>query len=126
MAGGLRVLVVDDIRATRELVMRYLQPAGYTVTCAGSGEEALVALSEGQYDLVVSDTGMLGMGGLELCSRIKKDYQLVKVVGMSELNHNPDGSSRAGAWRRAGADDFYQKGNFDRLVEIVNGLLGNS
>ena len=49
-----RVLVVDDEAMVRELTARMLEDAGYQVVSAGSVPEALRALGEGRFDLLVT------------------------------------------------------------------------
>jgi two-component system chemotaxis response regulator CheY len=67
----MRILVVDDSRAMRALVMRVLRAAGFQdLTEAGSGAEALDSLrasaAASPFDFVLSDWNMPEMGGLEL------------------------------------------------------------
>ncbi|GGE37894.1 sigma-54-dependent transcriptional regulator [Actibacterium pelagium] len=59
------VLVVDDDREMRVSLSHLLGKAGYGVTCAGEGNEALKLLREGTVDVVLSDVQMPGMDGLE-------------------------------------------------------------
>ena len=58
-----RVLVVDDERNNREALAKILGKAGHEVVAAASGEEALAALQDVGFDLVVTDLRMIGTGG---------------------------------------------------------------
>ena len=72
---GLRVLVVDDNKAAREILAHTLKSFGYAVTLAESGPEAIDAVvraeKEAPYHLVLMDWAMPGMDGLEAARRIK-------------------------------------------------------
>jgi CheY-like chemotaxis protein len=61
------VLVVDVVEALRDLVRVVLEPAGYEVTIAGGGDEAL---RHPDPDLLITDILMPGMNGRELADRI--------------------------------------------------------
>ncbi len=69
--AGVRVLVVDDDEAAREMVTRALELQGAQVLPAASGAEALALLPGSRADLLISDLGMPGMTGFELLARIR-------------------------------------------------------
>ena len=63
------VLVVDDQDAIRQFERRALEQAGYQVTEASSGLEALALLEQGRlFDLVIADIAMSGLTGVEMAS----------------------------------------------------------
>ncbi|TSK08975.1 MAG: sigma-54-dependent Fis family transcriptional regulator [Geobacter sp.] len=68
-----RILVVDDELSMREFLAILLDGEGYLVDQAESAEHALSCMSRQQYDLVLSDVSMPGLGGIELLCRIKAD-----------------------------------------------------
>ncbi|MEI7951130.1 MAG: hybrid sensor histidine kinase/response regulator, partial [Synechococcaceae cyanobacterium ELA182] len=68
--GGERILVVDDELPIRALTSEILNHAGYRVTTAASGDEALRRLETVMFDLVVADMRMPGMDGAELYEHI--------------------------------------------------------
>lgn len=68
---GVRVLVVDDEPAIRDLIRSLLTPRGYVVSEASDGEAALRWLGERRVDLVVCDLRMPGLGGLPFFERLK-------------------------------------------------------
>jgi CheY-like chemotaxis protein len=77
---GMRVLVVDDNAASREILKSTLESSAFKVTAVASGEEALTELKrnaknkEAQaYELVLMDWKMPGMNGIETTKRIKSD-----------------------------------------------------
>jgi CheY-like chemotaxis protein len=85
--ASVRVLLVEDDDDNRELMTEVLETAGYQVATAASGAEGLRKLSEQAVDVVVTDVGMPGMGGLELArasKRIAPRVPVVVVTGYAE------------------------------------------
>lgn len=68
---AMHVLVVDDEPMVREVVMRYLERDGFTVTAAGTGDEALSKFQQVNPDLVVLDLMLPGVPGLEILQKIR-------------------------------------------------------
>jgi two-component system sensor histidine kinase RpfC len=62
----LRILVADDNRTNQRVVGKILSVAGHKATYASSGEEALLALEQGNIDLALMDVNMPVMTGLEV------------------------------------------------------------
>ena len=74
MAGAIRrVLVVDDDRDIRALIVLNLELSGYEVVAAEDGHEAAVLAPALQPDAIVLDGMMPGMDGLDLLRRLKAD-----------------------------------------------------
>jgi CheY-like chemotaxis protein len=75
-----RILVVDDERATNVLSSDYLRLAGFEVRSCFDGESALEVLSaDPEYDLVVMDKRMPGMGGVEAAKAIRLGARTAKI-----------------------------------------------
>jgi PAS domain S-box-containing protein len=68
---GIRVLVVDDDKDTRELIVFILKHYGAQVTAASSGAEALSVLPHSEADILLSDIGMPEMDGYMLIRQIR-------------------------------------------------------
>jgi two-component system response regulator PilR (NtrC family) len=66
------ILVVDDELSMREFLKILLEKEGYQAVTASDGEKALKAIAMQEFDLVISDIRMPGMGGLELLDAAKK------------------------------------------------------
>ena len=82
---GERVLLVEDEDAVRDLAKRILTEAGYWVTATSRGRAALRVLEDPrqEFDLLVSDVVMPGMGGVELTERAKKLRPELRVLMIS-------------------------------------------
>jgi two-component system chemotaxis sensor kinase CheA len=107
-----RVLVVDDSVTTRTLEKSILEAAGYQVSVAVDGMEALERLGRSQFDLVLSDVQMPRMDGLTLVRTMKQDARLreLPVVLVSSL----DAADQRRQGLDAGADAYLSKGEFEQ------------
>jgi PAS domain S-box-containing protein len=80
---GMKVLVVDDSAASRDIFQEMLESFTFQVTLATSGPEGITELENAQQDkpfeLVVMDWKMPGMDGIETARRIKSHEGLTKV-----------------------------------------------
>jgi CheY-like chemotaxis protein len=74
------VLVVDDEEAIVYIFRRYLEVAGFRVTTAGDGVEALEAFERERVDALVTDARMPRMGGEELINRVRASRPDMPVV----------------------------------------------
>ena len=66
-----RLLIVDDDALLRHMAATTLRHAGFDVSDAASGEEALAKFETGAYDLVLLDVMMPGLDGYQVCQRIR-------------------------------------------------------
>ncbi len=99
-----RVLVVDDDLTVRDVVRRYLERDGHTVTLVGDGETALRLAARAEPDLVVLDLMLPGIDGLEMCRRLR-EHSAVPVVMLTALGEESDRI----AGLQLGADDYVTK-----------------
>jgi len=74
-----RILAVDDESGVLHSIKRVLESAGYDVTTASSGAEALELIHQQRPDLVVLDIIMPEMDGLEVCRRLRADPFLARL-----------------------------------------------
>jgi two-component system cell cycle sensor histidine kinase/response regulator CckA len=117
MAIPLRVLVAEDSPDDAELTLLELSRGGFDPVSrrVESAEEMRAALAEGRWDIVLSDNAMPGFGAaaaLALCREADPDLPFVVVSGTI-------GEERAVAMMRAGAGDYFLKGNLIRLAPVV-------
>jgi two-component system chemotaxis sensor kinase CheA len=118
------VLVVDDSLSTRTLEKNILETAGYKVTLATDGMDAMSLLSSnGGFDLIVSDVLMPRMSGIELTTVVKRDPRLKKipVILVTSLDSRSDKEKGL----EAGADAYLVKSNFDQanLLQTIAQLI---
>lgn len=101
------ILVVDDDRRLLHVVSTYLTMSGYEVVTADGGEKAIQQATRTQPDLVVLDVMMPGMGGVEVCRRLRKDArtQSIPILMFSALNCDKDIEQA----RLAGANRYVDK-----------------
>lgn len=117
-----RILIVDDELRNRELLEVMLQPEGYVLETAGSGEEALAIVARQPPDLVLLDVMMPGMDGYQVATRIKGNVATngVFIILLTALD---DRNSRSHGLR-AGAEDVLTKPvNRAELCQRVSNLL---
>jgi DNA-binding response OmpR family regulator len=107
MEGGqpARVLVVDDDPTVSDVVCRYLERAGFRVTSASDGPEALAAAAHSRPDLVVLDLMLPGIDGLEVCRRLRRDAAGLPVIMLTALGEETDRVLGL----QVGADDYVTK-----------------
>jgi len=67
-----KILVIDDEESVRIVLWRILCQANHQVTVAENGEEGIRLFGEKEFDIVLTDLGMPGMSGWEVCRAIKK------------------------------------------------------
>lgn len=103
------VLVVDDDDDIRRVVRVLLGRLPYPVTVreAVSGEEALVAVSRDNVDMVVLDLGLPGLDGFGVCERLRSDMRTA-FIPVLMLTANANESNRLRGFL-VGTDDFVAK-----------------
>jgi CheY-like chemotaxis protein len=94
--GGLRVLLVEDDDDNRELMAEVLASSGCEVLSAASGQDGLRTLSEHSVDVVVTDVGMPGMGGLEMARAAKAIAPQIPVIVVTGWAERDDITSARG------------------------------
>lgn len=100
-----RLLLVDDQHDQRALVRNMLEPLGFAIACAGSGEECLHLMREFHPDAVLLDLSMPGMSGLDLCRRLRAQRWHSPIIAVSANVYDSD-RERAAA---AGCNGFVGK-----------------
>ena len=111
------ILVVDDSVTTRILERNILRAAGYNVTVAVNGLDALTKLAIQHFDLIVSDVEMPDITGIELVSRLKRDDMLSKIPVILVTSLASETDKQKGY--AAGASAYITKGSFDQ-EELLN------
>jgi two-component system response regulator MprA len=113
------ILVVDDEPSITSFLRMGLTRAGYEVSVAADGPEALAICDNGHVDLVVLDLMLPGMGGVEVCQRLRGDPDLLVLMLTAA-----DAVDRRIEGLNAGADDYLVKPfDFEELLARVRALL---
>jgi CheY-like chemotaxis protein len=115
----LRILLVEDNRVNRKVAVRVLGTLGYTAEVATHGADALHALRESAFDLVLMDVQMPEMDGLEATRRIRAEWpadEQPHIIAMTAAAMDEDRER----CRQAGMDGFVSKPiQLDELVEML-------
>jgi len=120
-----RVLVVEDERDMRQVLVYNLGQAGHEVLAVERGDEALALLREQRPDLVLLDLMLPDMSGLDICRQIKANPQLraIPVIMLTARNEEIDRVIGL----ELGADDYVVKPfSVRELVLRVQAVLRRS
>lgn len=116
----MRILVVEDEREAAAVLARGLREQAFAVDVAHDGRTALEQAAVNDYDLVVLDLLLPGMGGLEICRRLRDEKIAVPIL-MLTARGEPD---QRVAGLDAGADDYLPKPyHFPELLARIRALL---
>jgi two-component system KDP operon response regulator KdpE len=100
-----RLLIVEDDSALRRSLRMTLDVLGFDVGEASNGEDGLVRLRMVDYEAVLLDINMPGIGGIETCRRIRRIYTKMPIL-MLTVRDSEDDKVEA---LEAGADDYVTK-----------------
>ena len=121
-----KVLVVEDNRDARGLIVLVLRRAGYEVVEAEDGTEALRQAIAQHPDLILLDLGLPGMNGDEVTARIREDPSIAqtRIVVITAFDSAAPIVRRAIA---AGADELICKPtDFKSLLEVIRRAIGQA
>ncbi|MEW6278022.1 MAG: response regulator [Candidatus Eremiobacterota bacterium] len=100
-----RVLVLEDDEALRDVLVEVLKQHGYDVHPASNGEEALALARENHFELMVADIRMSGMDGLQALEAVRVEQPQVRSLVVTGFSTEAD-SIRA---IRLGVGDYLKK-----------------
>ncbi len=78
-----KILIAEDEEAAREFIARALSQQGHEVSTVSDGAEALTALAEGHYELLLTDIAMPVIDGIALALKVAKDYPALRILMMT-------------------------------------------
>jgi len=99
------VLLVEDDSSIRRGLRATLSALQFDIGEASTGEEALLRLRMIDYDAVLMDLNMPGMGGVEACRRVRKEFPQIPILVVTVRDREEDKIEALDA----GADDFITK-----------------
>jgi len=116
-----RILVVDDQREHRELLLSLLEPLGFNLNEADSGEECLLKAAEQQPDLILLDISMTGIDGIETAMHMREGEHTMPIIILSANAYPTDRMAAL----NAGCNDFLAKPiNVAELMHKLKLYLG--
>jgi excisionase family DNA binding protein len=110
------ILVVDDVKDTRDLLVKLISDWGYDVTTATEATEALELAQDLLVDAYILDNMMPGSSGIDLCRRIREHDASTPIIFYSGF----DGREQA---LKAQAQAYILKPHFEELRETIDSYL---
>lgn len=112
-----KILVIEDEKTLRLLIVQILTEDGFEVEEATDGEEGIRKVKESKPDLILLDLLLPGINGFKVLEEIKKDrfLKLIPVIIFSNLGQTEEIERGL----KLGAVDYLIKANFT-LDEVVN------
>lgn len=101
--GNQKILVVDDNEEIRNILHILLESEGYSIIEAPDGDTALTLVDD-SIDLIILDIMMPGISGLDVCKKIREDYQM-PILFLTAKGTDSDKSFGL----LIGADDYLTK-----------------
>jgi protein-histidine pros-kinase len=129
------ILLAEDNPVNQLVAVRTLERAGYRVTVASNGQEALDLIERHNFDLVLMDVQMPVMGGIEATRAIRaREQRRSWVVDSDNLQHLPIVAMTANAMKgdrelclEEGMDDYVSKPvKADELLATIERVLSRS
>ena len=102
---GRHVLVVEDEPRMRVMLTDNLEFEGYRVTAVASGEEAMTAVEQQPFSLLLVDVMLPGISGFEVCERVREKGAHVPIILLTARTHERDRVRGLDL----GADDYVRK-----------------
>lgn len=112
-----KVLLVDDEKDFVDVLAERLESRDFSVKCAASGDEAIAAVKQAAFDVIILDVQMPGKDGLETLNEIKKLNPLLEVIMLT--GHGTIQTAIEGM--KLGAYDFLLKPT--DMAELVGKIL---
>ena len=121
------ILVIDDSSTIRTLVGEMLSKHGYQTLESESVELVFTDMERIEFDLVVIDIFMPGMGGIEGIARIRENWPDVKIIAISAGVGEMDKEKALQAATLQGADRTLAKPfTEEELIGAIDGLLSGN
>ncbi len=105
----MKILIADDYKKSRDELKDMLESKGYEVRAAKDGSQAMDLYNEEQADIVFIDWEMPGIGGLELCQKIREKDSAIGHISYLILVSGKNIARNLIEGMDAGAEDFIMK-----------------
>ncbi|GAB3000965.1 response regulator [Psychrosphaera aestuarii] len=113
-----KILAVDDSASMRQMVGFTLKNAGYNVTEAKDGVEALAVAKDAEFDVIISDVNMPNMDGIELVKNLRQlpQFKFTPILMLT----TESGANKKGEGKAAGATGWIVKPfNPEQLLTVI-------
>lgn len=119
MRSDIKILIIEDEGAIRNLISTALQTNEYTYEVASNGTEALLLLLTHHYDMVLLDLGLPDIDGVEIIKKFRT-FSTTPIIVISARSNDEDKISALDE----GADDYLTKPfNVEELLARVRSTL---
>ncbi len=102
-----KILIIEDEKPLAHALELKLSHEGYDIVATSSGAEALTLLSDGAFDLVLTDLIIPGVDGFKVLETIQEKKMKIPVIVMTNLNQEEDRKRASDL----GASEFFVKSN---------------
>jgi two-component system NtrC family response regulator len=111
------VVIIDDEENLRKLLARVIELEGYSVLQAGCARDGYKILQREHVHVVISDVKLPDGNGVELTSKIKKDFPGVEIIVLTAFGTIEDGVSAM----KNGAFDYLTKGDHqEKIIPVLS------
>ena len=117
----LKLLIVDDERSIRELLVDYFSQCQFECKSANSGEGALTLMPEFEPHIVITDFNMPQMNGIELLKRIREQNSKTKVIILTGFPDQQNAIDAVNFGARAFLLKPFNLGDISALLEEIKG-----
>jgi len=117
-----RILIVDDVAANLNALSDTLEPQGYHILAARSGEQAIDAATRNRPDLILLDVMMPGLDGYETCRRLKAN-EVTRSIPIIFLTVQDEVEKVVEGFRAGGVDYVTKPFQTDELLIRIPELL---
>ena len=87
---NVKVLIAEDEKALREMLVKYLKREGYVPLVATDGKEAMELVENENFDLAILDVMMPYESGFDICQRIRETHESVPVIMLTARTSTED------------------------------------
>jgi two-component system copper resistance phosphate regulon response regulator CusR len=112
----MRILLVEDEKSIANFIKQGLEEEGFAVDVANNGALGLERALANDYDLLILDWMLPGQSGIEICRRLRKEYNSVPIIFLTAKDTTVDTVFAL----EAGASDYIKKPfEFDELLARI-------
>lgn len=118
-----KILIVEDEESIRDLYKRQVELAGFQTDSVASGKEALAALTQNRYDLILLDIMLPDVNGLQILKEVKGNDKTKSTSVLMLTNLGQDITIKEGF--NLGAEGYLIKASYtpDQIIQEINNIL---